>query len=56
MVKCINLDRVQFQANHASNYLPISGRLKKDKNKILQTIEDALAGRHHLKEEYQRAL
>ena len=56
MVKCINLDRVQFQANHASNYLPISGRLKKDKNKILQTIEDALAGRQHLKEEYQRAL
>jgi radical SAM superfamily enzyme YgiQ (UPF0313 family) len=56
MVKSINLDRVQFQANHASNYLPISGRLLKDKNIILQTIEDALAGRKHLKAEYQRAL
>ena len=56
MVKCINLERVQFQANHASNYLPISGRLQKDKNKILQTIEDGLAGRQHLKAEHQRAL
>ena len=56
MVNCINLERVQFQANHASNYLPISGRLMKDKNKILQTIEDALAGRQRLKNEYQRAL
>jgi radical SAM superfamily enzyme YgiQ (UPF0313 family) len=56
MVQAINLERVQFQANHASNYLPISGRLQKDKNKILQIIEDALAGRHHLKAEYQRAL
>jgi radical SAM superfamily enzyme YgiQ (UPF0313 family) len=56
MVQCINLERVQFQANHASNYLPVSGRLQKDKNKILQIIDDALAGRQHLKAEYQRAL
>ncbi len=56
MVQYINLDRVQFQANHASNYLPISGRLQKDKNKILQIIEDGLAGRQSLKAECQRAL
>ena len=56
MVKCISLERVQFQANHASNYLPISGRLKKDKDKILQIIKDGLAGREHLRKEYQRAL
>jgi radical SAM superfamily enzyme YgiQ (UPF0313 family) len=56
MVECINLEHVQFQANHASNYLPISGRLLKDKNKILQTIEDGIAGRQHLKEEHQRGL
>ena len=56
MVQSINLKRVQFQANHASNYLPISGRLQKDKNKILQLIEDAFVGRKHLKAEYQRAL
>ena len=56
MVNCINLERVQFQANHASNYLPISGRLMKDKKKILQIIEDGLAGRKYLKVESQRGL
>jgi len=56
LVEAIGLDRVQFQANHASNYLPISGRLAKDKSRILQIIDDGLNGRHHLKAEYQRAL
>jgi radical SAM superfamily enzyme YgiQ (UPF0313 family) len=56
LLENIKLERVQFQANHASNYLPLSGRLPKDKEMILQSIEDALAGRQHLKQEYQRAL
>ena len=56
LVESIHLERVQFQANHASNYLPISGRLVKDKERILQIIEDGLAGKHLLKAEYQRAL
>ena len=56
LVECIDLDRVQFQANHASNYLPISGRLAKDKNRILQIIADGVCNRRHLKAEYQRAL
>jgi radical SAM superfamily enzyme YgiQ (UPF0313 family) len=56
MVQNINLDHVQFQANHASNYLPITGRLQKDKGRILQTIEDAISGRLTLKQEFQRAL
>ena len=56
MVHNINLERVQFQSNHASNYLPLSGRLPKDKRLILQNIEDALAGRQHLRQEFQRAL
>jgi len=56
LVEFINLERVQFQANHASNYLPISGRLAKDKERILGIIADGLSGRHHLKAECQRAL
>ncbi len=56
LVNNIHLERVQFQANHASNYLHISGRLQKDKSKILRIIEDALTGRLNLKKEYQRAL
>lgn len=56
LVKNINLDRVQFQSNHASNYLPISGRLSRDKEMILRTIEEGLRGKHHLRSEFQRAL
>ncbi|KPK23141.1 MAG: radical SAM protein [Desulfobacterales bacterium SG8_35_2] len=56
LVESIALERVQFQANHASNYLPISGRLSKDKEIILQLIEKALKGGLLLKEEYQRTL
>jgi len=56
LVESINLARVQFQANHASNYLPISGRLPKDRERILQMIEDGLGGRLNLKAEHQRSL
>ncbi len=56
MVQNIDLDKVQFQANHASNYLPISGRLSRDREKILDIIDNALAGRERLTPEYQRAL
>ena len=56
LVECINLERVQFQANHASNYLPISGRLAKDRERILGIIADGLSGRHPLKAECRRAL
>ena len=56
LVEAIDLDRVQFQANHASNYLPISGRLAKDKDRILGLIADGLRGRRQLRAEYQRAL
>jgi len=56
LVQAITLQRVQFQANHASNYLPISGRLARDREQILATIEEGLHGRLHLKPEFQRAL
>lgn len=56
LVETIELERVQFQANHASNYLPISGRLAKDKQVILRDIESGLNGRLHLKAEHQRRL
>jgi hypothetical protein len=56
MVQSIDLDRVQFQANHASNYLPISGRLAKDREKILRMIDEGLYGGRQLRSEFQRAL
>ncbi|MHC4698603.1 MAG: radical SAM protein, partial [Planctomycetota bacterium] len=33
-----------FRSNHASNYLPIAGRLPRDREAILQKIDAALAG------------
>lgn len=56
LVESIELERVQFQANHASNYLPISGRLARDKDRIMGQIADGLQGRRQLRAEYQRAL
>ena len=56
MVDMIQVDRVQFQSNHASNYLPINARLPKDREKILASIESALAGAVQLVPEHARAL
>ncbi|MBU4393928.1 MAG: radical SAM protein, partial [Proteobacteria bacterium] len=56
MVTFINCDKVQFMANHASNYLPISGRLGRDKDAILATIDQAMRGGIALTPEFYRAL
>ncbi|MDO8947442.1 MAG: radical SAM protein [Desulfocapsaceae bacterium] len=56
MLNFINCDKVQFMANHASNYLPISGRLGRDKDAILATIDQAMRGGIALTPEFYRAL
>lgn len=56
LVEQIDLKRVQFYANHASNYLPISGRLQKDKEKLISQLDDALAGKIELIPEHYRGL
>ena len=47
---------VIFRANHASNYLPIGGRLPADKERLLETIRQAQEGQIGLKPEYLRGL
>lgn len=56
MVSHISLDRVQFQSNHASNFLPIDCRLSRDKGAVLVMIDQALAGEIPLMPDYMRAL
>ena len=48
--------RVQFHANHASNYFLLEGRLPRDQQRLLTTIDQALAGMVPLKPEPYRAL
>jgi len=45
-----------FRTNHASNYLPLGGRLPRDRARIVQVIDAALAGRIPLRPEGHRGL
>lgn len=56
LVRGLECDKVQFMANHASNYLPLSGRLMRDKEKMLLAITRARSGEQPLVPEYYRAL
>lgn len=52
----LTLEKVLFSANHASNYLNLSGRLPHKTKHFLQQIDDALQGKSILREERLRAL
>ena len=45
-----------FRSNHASNRLPIGGRLPRDREALLQAIDGALDGSVGLRPEWQRGL
>lgn len=45
-----------FRTNHASNYLPLGGRLPRDRDRIVDVIDAALDGRIPLREERHRGL
>ena len=56
MLTSIHCDKIQFMANHASNYLPITGRLQRDRDAILATIDRAMGGGIALTPEAYRVL
>lgn len=45
-----------FRTNHASNYLPLGGRLPQDRARILEVVDRALAGGIRLRPEWARGL
>jgi len=47
---------VLFRTNHASNYLPLGGRLPVDRERIVGTIDAALSGAIRLRPEWSRGL
>jgi len=56
LIAGLNVARCQLQANHASNYFTLDGRLPRDKETFLATIDQAIAGSLALKPETLRGL
>ena len=45
-----------FRTNHASNYLPLAGRLPQDRERIVEALDKALSGEIALRPEWSRGL
>ena len=56
MVSVAQPTNALFRTNHASNYLPLGGRLPVDRERIVAVIDAALAGRVPLRAERSRGL
>ena len=58
MIENLEVQGSEFRSNHASNYLPIKGRLPDDKQKILDLINHIINtnDRRYLRPDYLRAL
>ena len=41
----ITADNMKFVGTHASNYLPVTGTLQKDKQKMIKMVDDVLKNR-----------
>ncbi|MBN2184218.1 MAG: radical SAM protein [Candidatus Krumholzibacteriota bacterium] len=57
LIAALENDRCIFRSNHASNYLPLKGTLQKDKEALIDTIDNALNDPEgYLRKEWMRGL
>jgi len=56
IIKRLELNKTVFFSNHASNFLPLTGRFPYDKEELLQIISDALHGKVELRDDLFRGL
>ena len=58
MIEGLELSGCEFRSNHASNYLPIKGRLPEDKDKLLAVINTIIerGDTRYLRPDYLRGL
>jgi hypothetical protein len=56
IVAGLELEGTIFRSNHASNYLPLRGRLPQDRERLLAELDRALDGEVPLRPEFLRGL
>ncbi|MCI8422431.1 MAG: radical SAM protein [Lawsonibacter sp.] len=56
LVEKLDVDPLHFTSNHASNYLPLKGGLPEDREKFLDLIDQALAGKIRLRKTLNRGI
>jgi len=58
MMENITADGIKFVGTHASNYLPVTGTLQKDKQKMIAAVNAVLSNRDEsmLRPDYMRGL
>ena len=56
LVELLDVEPLHFTSNHASNYLPLKGGLPEDKEKFLDMIDQALAGKIRLRKTLNRGI
>jgi len=56
ILKGLDCKQTIFRCNHASNYLPLEGRLPADKDRLLRDLSEGISGKQGLKPELFRGL
>ena len=56
LIAALDYDGLHFTSDHASNYLPIKGTLKQDREKLLGLLDGAIEGSVRIRSEWSRGL